>query len=137
MKINSSNFSIFRKPEKTERFKNMYFHERVTRELQTLYIMRLGGDGFCCIPFSLLRRPHHQNVTLDLGYVLGYFQKKHCESLVKSCFWKSYTMIIIIIIIIIIAIMIIIIIITIMIIKIIIIIKIYLPHSFLKWLFVL
>ena len=42
--------------------------------------------------FSLLHRPHQQNVTLDLGYILiifKYFQSKHCESLVNSCFWKS------------------------------------------------
>ena len=41
--------------------------------------------------FSLLLRPHHQNVTLDLGYVLiifKYFQSKQRESLVNSCFWK-------------------------------------------------
>ena len=47
----------------------MYFHERMSRELQTLYITYLDGDYFCSIPFSLLRRPHQQNVTLDLGYV--------------------------------------------------------------------
>ena len=42
--------------------------------------------------FSLLRRPHQQNVILDLGCVLiifKYFQSKHYESLVSSCFWKS------------------------------------------------
>ena len=42
--------------------------------------------------FSLLRWPHQQNVTLDLSYILitfKYFQSKHCESLVNSCFWKS------------------------------------------------
>ena len=47
-----------------------------------------------CHSFSLLHRPHHQNATLDLGYVLTmikYFQNKHCESLVNSCFWKSKT----------------------------------------------
>ena len=44
--------------------------------------------------FSLLHRPHQQNVTLDLGYILiifKCFQSKHCESLVNSCFWKSQT----------------------------------------------
>ena len=44
--------------------------------------------------FSLMHRPHQQYVTLDLGYILiifKYFQSKHCESLVNSCFWKSYT----------------------------------------------
>ena len=47
-----------------------------------------------CHSFSLLRRPHYQNATLDLGYVLNifkYFQSKHCESLVNSCSWKSKT----------------------------------------------
>ena len=42
--------------------------------------------------FSLLSGPHQQNITLDLGYVLiifKYFQNKHGEALVKSCFWKS------------------------------------------------
>ena len=42
--------------------------------------------------FSLLHQPHQQSVTLDLGYILiifKYFQSKHCESLVNSCFWKS------------------------------------------------
>ena len=42
--------------------------------------------------FSLLRRPHRQNVTLDLGYALiifKYFQTNHCESFVNSCFRKS------------------------------------------------
>ena len=34
MKINWSSFSIWRKSEKKERFKNMCFHERVTRGLQ-------------------------------------------------------------------------------------------------------
>ena len=58
-----------------------------TRDSQTLYITRLGGDCFCYIPFSLLRRPHQQNVTLDLvTLVLGYFRRKHCESPVKKLF---------------------------------------------------
>ena len=52
--------------------------------LKTFYITHLGGDWFCYITFSLLRRPHQQNVTLDLDYVFGYFQRKHCESLVKT-----------------------------------------------------
>ena len=44
--------------------------------------------------FFLLRWPHQQNVTLDLSYILiifKYFQSKHCESLVNSCFWKTKT----------------------------------------------
>ena len=44
--------------------------------------------------FSFLRRPHQQNVTLDLGYILiifKYFQGKHCESLVNICFWRFQT----------------------------------------------
>ena len=52
--------------------------------LQTLYIKRLDGDCFCYIPFSLLCQPHQQNVTLDVGYIRGYFQRKHCESLRKA-----------------------------------------------------
>ena len=40
MKINWPTFSILRKSEKTRRFKNMYFYERVTRELQTLHICK-------------------------------------------------------------------------------------------------
>ena len=46
------------------------------------------------IHFFLLRWPHQQNVTLDLSYILiifKYFQSKHCESLVNSCFWKTKT----------------------------------------------
>ena len=42
--------------------------------------------------FSLLCRPHQQNINLELGYALiifKYFQSKHCELLVNSCFWKS------------------------------------------------
>ena len=38
MKINWPTIFILRKSEKTGRFKNMYFHECVTRELQSLYI---------------------------------------------------------------------------------------------------
>ena len=41
--------------------------------------------------FSLLRRPYQQNVTLDLGSIViifKYFQNKHRESLMNSCFWK-------------------------------------------------
>ena len=41
MKINWSTFSILRKSQETGRFKNMYFHEHVTRELQTLCICKL------------------------------------------------------------------------------------------------
>ena len=44
--------------------------------------------------FSLLHRPHQQNVTLDLGYILiifKYFKSKQCQLLVNSCFWKSQT----------------------------------------------
>ena len=74
-----------------------------------------------------------------LVYVLGYFQRKHCESLVKRCFWKSQTTTMIITIIITIIIIIIIVIITIMIIIIIIIIiiivtiiKICFLHPFLQ-----
>ena len=116
MKINWSTFSILGKSEKTGRIKNMYFHERVIRELLTLHITRLGGDCFCYIPFSLLRRSYQQNFTLDRCHVLGYFQRKHCKSIMKSYFWTYQTVIIIMII------TIIIIIITITIIKIMIII---------------
>ena len=45
-----------------------------------------------CHSFSLLRRIHQENDTLDLGSVLiifTYFQSKHRESLVNSSFWKS------------------------------------------------
>ena len=41
--------------------------------------------------FSLLRRPYQQNVTLNLGSIViifKYFQSKHRESLMNSCFWK-------------------------------------------------
>ena len=70
----------------------MYSHKRVTRELQTLYISKLYMSHVWVVTTSasasLLRRPHEQNVVLDFGYVLDYFQRKLCESLVKSCFWK-------------------------------------------------
>ena len=42
--------------------------------------------------FSLLRWSHQQNATLDFSYIIiifKYFQSKHYESLVNSCFWKS------------------------------------------------
>ena len=98
MKINWSTFSILGKSEKTGRIANMYFHERVIRELLILYITRLDGDCFCYIPFSLLRRSYQQNFTLDRCHVLGYFQRKHCKSLMKSYFWTYQTIIIIMII---------------------------------------
>ena len=73
----------------------MYSHKRVTRELQTLYICKLYMSHVWVVTTSasasLLRRPHEQNVVLDFGYVLDYFQRKLCESLVKSCFWKFQT----------------------------------------------
>ena len=73
MKIYWSTFFILKKSGKKERFKNIYFHECVTRELQALYVRPLSGDCFCYISISLLLS------TLDL--VLGYLQRKHCEKL--------------------------------------------------------
>ena len=73
MKIYWSTFFILKKSGKKGRFKNIYFHECVTRELQALYVRPLGGDCFCYIPISLLLS------TLDL--VLDYLQRKHCEKL--------------------------------------------------------
>ena len=77
--------------EKTGSSRTCICDSRVTNftYLQTLYITRLGGDCVCYIPFSLLHRPHQQNVALDVGYVRGYYRRIHCDSLAKICFWNS------------------------------------------------
>ena len=77
--------------EKTGSSRTCIRYSRVTNiiYLQTLYITRLGGDCVCYIPFSLLRRPHQQNVALNVGYVRGYYRRIHCDSLAKICFWNS------------------------------------------------
>ena len=49
--------------------------------LQTLYITHFGGDCFCYITFSLLRRSHQQNVTLNLGFILAFTHKLSIKQL--------------------------------------------------------